>query len=174
MIGRIILAAVSVTVASATASSAHAQAAAEEAVVLSGTSAGTGRASSGLGNAVRGSINGATRTIRTIPRSAPRGAPRRSRGGAVVVDGPLAADSDPLENTDAPAYELSNGATIRVSGRLRNSASARCKLNCPGDEPTAPEEAQLEAVGPEEELPTEEPGKADETARPEAEAAEPD
>ena len=123
MIGRIILAAVSVTVASATASSAHAQAAAEGAVILSGTSAGTGRASSGLGNAVRGSIN---------------------------------------------------GATIRVSGRLRNSASARCKLNCPGDEPAAPEEAQLEAVGPEEELPTKEPGKADETARPEAEAAEPD
>ena len=123
MIGRIILAAVSVTVASATASSAHAQAAAEGAVILSGTSAGTGRASSRLGNAVRGSIN---------------------------------------------------GATIRVSGRLRNSASARCKLNCPGDEPAAPEEAQLEAVGPEEELPTEEPGKADETARPEAEAAEPD
>ncbi len=174
MIGRIALAAVVIAATGTIVSPAQAQVAAEEAVVLSGTSAGTGRASSGLGNAVRGSINGATRTIRTIPRSAPRGAPRRSRGGAVVVDGPLAADSDPLENTDAPAYELSNGATIRVSGRLRNSASARCKLNCPGDEPTAPEEAQLEAVGPEEELPTEEPGKADETARPEAEAAEPD
>jgi hypothetical protein len=174
MIGRIALAAVAIAALGANVSPAQAQAAAEEAVILSGTSAGTGRASSGLGNAVRGSINGATRTIQTIPRSAPRGTPRRSRGGAVVVDGPLAADSDPLQNTDAPAYELSNGATIRVSGRLRNSVSARCKLNCPQDEPTASEEAQLETVGPEEEPPTEEPTKADETARPEAEAAEPD
>ncbi|MDA0820191.1 MAG: hypothetical protein O2879_04060 [Proteobacteria bacterium] len=174
MIGRIALAAIAIAALGANASPAQAQVAGEEAVILSGTSAGTGRASSGLGNAVRGSINGAARTIQTIPRSAPRGATRRSRGGAVVVDGPLAADSDPLENTDAPAYELSNGATIRVSGRLRNSASARCKLNCPGDELATSEEAQLEAVGPEEELPTEEQAKAGETARPEAEAAEPD
>nr|WP_298897811.1 hypothetical protein [uncultured Altererythrobacter sp.] len=174
MIGRVALAAVAIAALGANASPSEAQVAAEEAVIVSGTSAGTRRASSGLGNAVRGSINGAARTIRSIPRAAPRGAPRRGRSGAVVVDGPLAADSDPLENTDAPAYELSNGATIRVSGRLRNSASARCKLNCPGEEPVVREEAQVEAISPEEELPPEEPSKADETARPEAEAVEPD
>ena len=147
---------------------AHAQAAAEEAVVLSGTSSGTGRASSELGNAISGSIGGATATIRTIPRSAPRGAPRRSRAGAVVVDGPLAADSDPLENTDAPAYQLSNGATIRVSGGMRNSASAKCKLNCPGEEqePTPPEPAQEEKS--EAEL------VETEAQRPEAETSGPD
>ena len=174
MFGRIALAAVALAATGTTAAPAHAQVAAEEAVIVSGTSAGTGRASSGLGNAVRGSINGATRTIRTIPRAAPRGAPRRGRSGAVVVDGPLAADSDPLENTDAPAYELSNGATIRVSGRLRNSASARCKLNCPDSEPAAQEEAQVEEATAEEEQPTEQVTETDEAVQPEAEAAEPD
>ncbi|TWJ06589.1 hypothetical protein [Altererythrobacter ishigakiensis] len=126
---RILALAAALTVSGTAASEARAQAAAEEAVVLSGTSAGTSRASRDLGNAVGGSIRGATRAISTIPRAAPRGSPRRSRGG-VVVDGPLAADSDPLENTNAPAYQLSNGATIRVSGGMRNSASAKCKLNC--------------------------------------------
>ena len=153
---------------------AHAQVAAEEAVVVSGTSAGTGRASSGLGNAVRGSINGATRTIRTIPRAAPRATTRRSRSGAVVVDGPLAADSDPLENTDAPAYELSNGATIRVSGRLRNSASARCKLNCPDTDSAVPDEANDAETSPEAAQSAEEPAEADEAAAPEADTTEQD
>ena len=84
-----------------------------------------------------------------------------------MVDGPLAADSDPLENTDAPAYQLSNGATIRVSGGMRNSASARCKLNCPEDEQEAatPEPAQDEE--PDTEF------DDTEAPRPEAETSEP-
>ena len=174
MIGRIALATVAIVAPGAHATPARAQAAAEEAVIVSGTSAGTGRASRDLGGAVSGSIRGAAGAISTIPRGSARGAQRRSRGGAVVVDGPLAADSDPLENTDAPAYQLGNGATIRVSGRLRNSTSARCKLNCPGEEPVAPEVAEVEEANPEQELPTGELSPADETTRPEAEAAEPD
>lgn len=169
---RIALAAVAIA---ATANNpAHAQVAAEEAVVVSGTSAGTARASSGLGNAVRGSINGATRTIRTIPRAAPRGATRRSRSGAVVVDGPLAADSDPLENTDAPAYQLGNGATIRVSGRLRNSASARCKLNCPDTDATVPDVANDAEASPEAAQSTDGPAEAEDSAEPETDATEQD
>jgi len=174
MIGRIALAAVVIAATGTIVSPAQAQVAAEEAVIVSGTSAGTGRASSGLGNAVRGSINGATRTIRSIPRAAPKGAPRRGRGGTATVDGPLAADSDPLENTDAPAYELSNGATIRVSGRLRNSASARCKLNCPDNAAATPEEVRVEDAAAEAEQSTTEVAETDEAVQPEAEAAEPD
>ena len=171
MFGRTMIAAVAVAAIGATASPAYAQVAAEEAVVVSGTSAGTGRASSDLGSAISGSLNSATRTIQSIPRRAPRGTSRRSRGGAVVVGAPLAADSDPLENTNAPAYELSNGATIRVSGGMRNSASAHCRLNCPEDdqETEAAEPVQGEASESKAEA-TEDT----EATRPEAEQAEPD
>lgn len=108
-----------------------AQDAAETAVILSGTSAPQARAAQGLGNAVRGSINSATATIRTIPRAQPRGAPRSGNASPVAV-GALPADSDPLENTDASAYRLGNGATIRVSGRLNPAAGTACTRNCGG------------------------------------------
>jgi hypothetical protein len=43
----------------------------------------------------------------------------------------LPGDVDPLERTDAPKYELSNGASIRVSGGFRRPASAPCEGECP-------------------------------------------
>ena len=129
MIARALILSSAVTLTFGGATPVLAQAAAEEAVVLSGTSAGTGRASSDLGNAVSGSINSATRQIRAIPRGAAGRSNQRRRSGASGV-GTLPANSDPLVNTNAPAYRLDNGATLRVSGGLRNSAAARCAENC--------------------------------------------
>lgn len=166
MLNRIVMIAAAIAAGGLAFDEARAQAAAEEAVVLSGTSSGTGSASRRLGGAVRGGIDGATRRIRTTGRAAPRGGPRRARRSGVTVAGPLAADSDPLENTDAPAYQLSNGATIRVSGGMRNSSAARCKLNCPKDKQAS--EAEPTELDPEDA--TESDAKTEEAAsRPENE-----
>jgi hypothetical protein len=57
--------------------------------------------------------------------------PRRPRkaGGFAIA---LPADVDPLETTDAPTYVLGNGASIRVSGGLRQPAQpAACTTACP-------------------------------------------
>ena len=61
---------------------------------------------------------------------------------AVILSGTSAGTGRASSGLGNAVRGSINGATIRVSGQLRNSASARCKLNCPGDEPAAPEEAQ--------------------------------
>ena len=156
------------------ASEAQAQVAAEEAVVVSGTSAGTGRASRGLRNAVRGSINGATAQIRSIPRGTPRRSTPRSRA-APANAGALPADSDPLENTDAPAYQLSNGATLRVSGGMRNSAAARCTQNCTGGRRASViSVGRAPASSPEPRPEAKPEAKAPEKTQPKSEVAQPD
>lgn len=110
---------------------AVAQDAAETAVILSGTGAGQAKAQRSLGAAVRGSIDGAAATVRSAGRSqGSAGRRATARSGVAVAGAELAADSDPLEKTDAPAYKLGNGATIRVSGRMNPSASTSCVKNC--------------------------------------------
>ena len=119
-----------------------AQDAAESAIILSGTGAGQAKAQRSLGAAVRGSIEGAATTVRGAARGqgSPRG--RAPSGNGVVVSGTaLAADSDPLENTDAPAYRLGNGATIRVSGRMNPAAGTSCVKNCAAPAATGPDGA---------------------------------
>jgi hypothetical protein len=121
----------------ALAAPASAQAAAETATILSGTGQGTGRASRGMGSAVAGSINRATSQIRAAQGG--EAAPRRRRNAAGGYEIP--AEADMLEGTDAPTYQLGNGASIRVSGgSLRKSAAATCSENC-ADSPAAPEPA---------------------------------
>jgi hypothetical protein len=43
------------------------------------------------------------------------------------------ASGDVLEGTDAPSYTTGSGASIRVSGKLRQPAAATCADNCPAD-----------------------------------------
>ena len=115
---------------------AHAQAAAESAVILSGTGSATGSASRSLGGSIARGIGNASAAVATANRGSgqvtvqnpPRGgeAQHRSMQASMVN-----ADNDPLEGTDAPAYRLENGATIRVSGRLVASPAVVCTRNCP-------------------------------------------
>jgi hypothetical protein len=112
---------------------AWAQAAAETATILSGTGQGTGSAARSMGGNVAGSLNRASSAIQTTnagARSAGGRARSRSnaQGGYVVTGG----NSDALEGTDAPSYQTGSGATIRVSGKLRQPAAATtCSENCP-------------------------------------------
>ncbi|MFZ9394482.1 MAG: hypothetical protein ACO25F_00285 [Erythrobacter sp.] len=110
---------------------AFAQDAAESAAILAGTGSAQAKAQRSLGGAIRGSINGAAATVRSAVRSDGRTSSQaRSRSGVTVAGAAIAADVDPLEKTDAPAYRLGNGATIRVSGRMNPSASTSCVKNC--------------------------------------------
>ena len=111
------------------ASQAAAQDAAETAAVLSGSSQ-TGKASRSLGDAVAGSIGSATQQLRNqnARRTTTRARTRSTRQGSAPVQ--TLASGDPLENTDAAAYKVSSGATIRVSGRLNPSSAAKCSQNC--------------------------------------------
>lgn len=105
-------------------SPASAQDAAETAIIISGTGAPQARASRGLGSAISGAMQRSTSAIRVQPRGRPRGRAPQSQTGA------LPEGVDALEGTDAPAYTLGNGATIRVSGRLNPAASTVCTKNC--------------------------------------------
>lgn len=108
---------------------AFAQAAAESAVVTAGTAAPAARGGRSLGSAVSGSINSAAGVIRQGGRGGAR--PARRGGGAVRVSRQgLPAGVDALEGTDATAYKLENGVTIKVSGRMPASAKARCVEEC--------------------------------------------
>ena len=106
---------------------ALAQDAAETAIILSGTGAAQGKASRSLGSAAANSMGAAANAVRPVARAAPviRGSSRRDQ--QVVM---LPGDVDALENTDAPTYELANGASIRVSGRLRPQAETVCDYAC--------------------------------------------
>jgi hypothetical protein len=113
MFSRLLL---SIAVCVGTGGQALAQDAAETAIILSGTGAAQGKSSRSLGSAAASSMGRAANAIRPDARPAPvlRSSSRRDQQMMT-----LAGDVDALENTDAPTYELSNGASIRVSGRLR-------------------------------------------------------
>jgi hypothetical protein len=117
---------------------ALAQDAAETATILSGTGQGTGSASRSMGSAVSGSINGAASQIRATQGGGNGGGGGRNstaRMGNYAIE----ASGDALEGTDAPSYTTGSGASIRVSGKLRQPAAATCTENCPADPaPVAP------------------------------------
>lgn len=123
---RILIAALALTATGTTANVARAQAAAETAIITSGTGAPQARAARGLGSAISGALRRGGTTIRVQPRGVRRGSPRQGQDQALP-------EGDPLEGTDAPAYTLSNGTTIRVSGGMRNAPSTRCTANCTSD-----------------------------------------
>lgn len=115
--------------------SAFAQDASETAVILSGTGSTQARASRSLGTAVSGSIDSATSVIRSATPTRNRAKSRRSRRGAPSVVTTVIGTGDALEGTDASAYQVDNGATIKVSGGFRPSAATRCTENCEADAP---------------------------------------
>jgi len=109
---------------------ASAQDAAESAAVMGATGPSTGKAQRSLGGAISGSLNSAASTIRTSGRSGARPARRGGNGSVRVSRRGLPAGVDALEGTDASAYKLSNGVTIKVSGRMNPSAQVRCLKEC--------------------------------------------
>ena len=109
---------------------AEAQAAAESAIILSGTGQAQGRAARSLGAAVSQSMNRASAAIQ--PRQNGTGHAASSRtGGSPHASYAIPAGVDPLAGTDAPTYQLGNGASIRVSGRLQQAPSTTCVKDCP-------------------------------------------
>ena len=124
MFSRLLL---SIAVCVGTGGQALAQDAAETAIILSGTGAAQGKASRSLGSAAASSMGAAANAIRPVARPAPviRRSGRRTKQVTM-----LPGDVDALENTDAPTYELANGASIRVSGRLRTQAATVCDDAC--------------------------------------------
>ena len=124
MFSRLLL---SIAVCVGTGGQALAQDAAETAIILSGTGAAQGKASRSLGSAAASSMGAAANAIRPVARPAPviRRSGRRTKQVTM-----LPGDVDALENTDAPTYELANGASIRVSGRLRPQAATVCDAAC--------------------------------------------
>ena len=125
MFSRLLL---SIAVCVGTGGQAFAQDAAETAIILSGSGAAQGKAARSLGSAAANSMGAAANAVRPIARPAPV-IRRSSRRDQQVIT--LAGDVDALENTDAPTYELANGASIRVSGRLRTQAATVCDDACP-------------------------------------------
>ena len=124
MFSRLLL---SIAVCVGTGGQALAQDAAETAIILSGTGAAQGKASRSLGSAAASSMGAAANAIRPVARPAP--VIRRSGRRTKQVTR-LPGDVDALENTDAPTYELANGASIRGSGRLRTQAATVCDAAC--------------------------------------------
>lgn len=116
---------------------AQAQDAAETAAVLTGSS-GQARAQRSLGSAVARSIDRAAASI-SVPtaRSGParRSADRQPRQAAQ----PLPAGVDALEGTDAAAYKVGSGTTLKFSGRFTPGKRTECETNCAAAEPE-PEE----------------------------------
>ncbi|MCT2559374.1 hypothetical protein N0B51_10330 [Tsuneonella sp. YG55] len=114
----------------------RAQDAAETAIILGGTGAAQGRAQKSLGSAISRSMGNAANVLATQRRArqgAPHRAsprPRRHAGANFAIA--LPGDVDPLAETDAPRYDLANGASIRVSGGLRRPL-ARAETESPPD-----------------------------------------
>ena len=126
MSGRLLLALAIASTAATLSTPVSAQAAAETAIITSGTGAPQARAARGLGSAISGAMRRSAGSVRVQPRGVRRGSPRQGQDQALP-------EGDPLEGTDAPAYTLSNGTTIRVSGGMRNAPSTRCTANCTSD-----------------------------------------
>ena len=114
-------------------SPAWAQVAAEEAIILSGGS-GQASAQKRLDDAISGGFDAATGALRASGPAA-SAANGRSRGSGYTEPLP---QGDPLDNTDARAYQVQGGARIRVSGSFRPSRTTSCTLNC---EPAPDEQA---------------------------------
>lgn len=124
MFSRVLL---SIAACVGTGGQALAQDAAETAIILGGSGAAQGKASRALGSAAANSMGAAANAIRPDARPAPA-IRRSSRRAQQVIT--LPGDVDALENTDAPTYELANGASIRVSGVLRPQARTVCDDAC--------------------------------------------
>jgi hypothetical protein len=107
---------------------ALAQDAAETAIILSGSGHSQGGAARSLGSAISGSMDRAAATI-----EASRGGPYpANRRGAGTAHAPyvILGKGDPLAGTGEPTYRLSNGASIRVSGRLVQAPGTACVKDC--------------------------------------------
>ena len=121
---------------------ASAQVAAEEAIILSG---GSGQASTQkrLGDAISGSFDAASGALRSTGSAA---SPRTNSSRNSGYTEPL-PQGDPLENTDAKAYQVQGGARIKLSGSFRPSRTTSCTQNCPAAPAQAVEpEAKAEEV----------------------------
>lgn len=119
---------------------AAAQVAAESAQILSATGQGTGAASRSLGSSISGSLNNASAQIGATLNGG-RGAHAGRQGGGQGEGYAISGDADSLEGTSAPTYDMGNGASIRVSGGLRQRAKPACTAECPvaaDQAPTAP------------------------------------
>ena len=125
---------------------AHAQVAAEEAVILSGSS-GQAAAQNSLGDAISGSVNSAAQALRAANAANSASASTGPRGTPSGYAGSI-PEGDPLENTDAKAFEVQGGARLRLSGSFRPSRTTSCAQNCEAA-PVEPAEAEKEAVSPE-------------------------
>ena len=137
MMKRTVLASASALVAFGASYPLAAQDAAETAIILSGSGSGQAKASQSLGDAISRSIGGATAAINARPNARAKGrtaAQQRARG-PIQIQSAIPADVDPLEGTDAAAYKLGSGATIRVSGRLNPSAGTVCIKECEQEQP---------------------------------------
>jgi len=109
-----------------------AQDAAETAIILSGTGASQAKASKSLGSAISQSLDSAAGVVRQSNPAPRRSHARRNRRGNAASTVTIIASGDALEGTDASAYQVGSGATIRVSGGFRPSATSRCTENCQG------------------------------------------
>ena len=122
---------------------ASAQVAAEEAIILSGGS-GQASAQKRLGDAISGSFDAASGALRSTGSAAsPRANSSRNSGYTEPLP-----QGDPLENTDAKAYQVQGGARIKVSGSFRPSRTTSCTQNCEAA-PVEPAEAEEETGSPE-------------------------
>lgn len=136
MSARILIALAAAAASAGISAPAAAQAAAETAIITTGTGAPQARAARGLGSAISGAMRRSGSAIRVQPRGVPR---RQSPQAQSQLQTQALPEGDALEGTDAPAYTLRNGATIRVSGRLNPAAGAVCTRNCRKDEMPAAE-----------------------------------
>ncbi len=117
--------------ATAIATPALAQDAAETAVIMSGTGANQAKASRSLGSAISQSVNSSADVVRQSGPAPRRSNTRRNRRGNVPSAPTVIASGDALEGTDASAYRVGSGATIKVSGGFRPSHATECQSNCP-------------------------------------------
>jgi hypothetical protein len=137
MSGRFLVPVCSVLVLGGWALPASAQVAAETATILTGTGQGTGSAARSTGGNVAGSLNRASEAIQAANQGA-RSSGGRGQSGAQTGYAVTGGSGDALAGTDAPSYQMGSGATIRVSGKLRQPSAAPCSANCP----TAPAPAE--------------------------------
>lgn len=137
MVERNRLALCGMVIACAIPAPAIAQAAAETAVIVSGTT-GQAKAGRSLGSAISQSIDSAAGTVRASTRSRTQSPASHRRGSNVQSVSPVIGKGDVLEDTDASAYTVGSGATIKVSRGFRPSATVRCKENCPAEPPDKP------------------------------------
>ncbi|MXO96516.1 hypothetical protein GRI34_08830 [Erythrobacter aquimaris] len=107
---------------------AAAQVAAEEAMILSGAS-GQGSAQRALSDSITGSVNSAAQALRAANSASSAGTGPSSGSNSAGYAGSI-PEGDPLENTDAKAYQVQGGARIKVSGSFRPSQSTSCEQNC--------------------------------------------